>query len=89
MKDYGYRKTNPDYWQQMSAAIWGDPALTRDDQFAAQKELIDSYYSEKRDKSAREKSKQGPSNLDPDNPEIQKAEKYAKSIQNPKYKKHK
>ena len=89
MKDYGYRKTNPDYWQQMSSAIWTDPALTRDNQFAAQKELIDSYYAEKRDKSAREASRRGPGNLDSNNEAIKRAEDYSKSIQNPNFKKHK
>ena len=90
MKDYHFnRKTDPDYWVKTARAIGDDGSLSQDEKMSAWNELTQAYQAEKRDKSAREKSKQGPSNLDPDNPVIKKAEEEAKKIQNPKFKKHK
>jgi hypothetical protein len=86
---YGFSKNDPDYWLKTARAIGDDNGLTQDDKMKAWQELTASYQGEKRDKSAREAAKKGPSNLDPDNPAIKKAENYAKSIQNPNFKKGK
>jgi len=85
---YGYDKTDPDYWIKTTRAIFDDPALTREDKLEEVTKLVQEYQAEKRDKTAREKAKAGyRGNLDTNNPEIKKAEDYAKSIQNPNFKK--
>lgn len=86
---YGFSKNDPEFWVRTTRAIFDDPELTREKKMEVVAELVQVYQSEKRDKSAREKAKQGPGNLDPDNPVIKKAEDYAKSIQNPKFVKKK
>lgn len=68
--------------------IWNGPKPLAE-KIKLTENLTKAYYAEKRDKTAREAAKKGPSNLDPNNPEIRKAEEYAKSIQNPNFKKHK
>ena len=86
---YGYDKaTDPEYWVKTTRAIFDDPAYSRDEKMAEVTKLVQEYQAEKNDKSARNKLKAGfRGNLDPNNPAIKEAEDYAKSIQNPKFKK--
>lgn len=63
---YGYSRSNdPDYWVKTTHAIFSDPALTRDEQMDAVEDLVQEYYKEKRDKSAREAARAGKFPLGP------------------------
>lgn len=58
IKDYGYRKTNPDYWLQMQTAIKNDGGLSDLEKKESLKEVIGAYYQELKDQTARNNAKE-------------------------------
>lgn len=47
-KKYGFSKSNPNYWINLSNAIWNDNGLSMDEKMEAQKQLVSEYQTEKR-----------------------------------------